>query len=302
MGTHPIFESDFDCLTEKLRIDFVNLSKISARVNPGYSSFMKVMRGNLRQLWPQITFWLFTIMVTHYMTKSDCSLREQLIEESRDVPKSKKIEKNPTDSEFPDFGPIDTAGNEIVWKKQHKNHNGFEYDRNIPILFIGGMPRSGTTLMRSMMDAHPKMRCGEETRLVPRILGMRSNWYRSEKEKKRLDEAGVGEKVINAAVSEFILEIIVKHGKPAERLCNKDPFTLKSTKYLIELFPNARFILMTRDGRATAHSIISRQVTISGFDITSYRDVITKWSRAIQQMYDQCMEVGPKYCIQVKYE
>ena len=72
------------------------------------------------------------------------------------------------------------------------------------------------------------------------------------------------------------LEIIVKHGKPAERLCNKDPFTLKSTKYLIDLFPNARFILMLRDGRATAHSIISRQVTISGFDITSYRDVLTK--------------------------
>jgi protein-tyrosine sulfotransferase len=195
-----------------------------------------------------------------------------------------------------------SKGNNIVWKKGRKSYEGLEYDRNIPILFIGGMPRSGTTLMRSMMDAHPKMRCGEETRLVPRILGMRSNWYRSEKEKKRLDEAGVGESVINAAVSEFILEIIVKHGKPAERLCNKDPFTLKSTKYLIELFPNARFILMTRDGRATAHSIISRQVTISGFDITSYRDVITKWSRAIQQMYDQCMEVGPKYCIQVKYE
>ena len=72
------------------------------------------------------------------------------------------------------------------------------------------------------------------------------------------------------------LEIIVRHGKPAERLCNKDPFTLKSTKYLIDLFPNGRFILMLRDGRATAHSIISRQVTISGFDITSYRDVLTK--------------------------
>lgn len=70
----------------------------------------------------------------------------------------------------------------------------------------------------------------------------------------------------------------MKHGKPAERLCNKDPFTLKSTKYLIDLFPNARFILMLRDGRATAHSIISRQVTISGFDITSYRDVLTKVS------------------------
>jgi len=41
--------------------------------------------------------------------------------------------------------------------------------------------------------------------------------------------------------------------------------------YLKELFPNSKFILMLRDGRATAHSIISRQVTISGFDITSYR-------------------------------
>ena len=30
---------------------------------------MKVMRSNLRQLWPQIAFWLLTIMVTHYMTK-----------------------------------------------------------------------------------------------------------------------------------------------------------------------------------------------------------------------------------------
>ena len=85
--------------------------------------------------------------------------------------------------------------------------------------------------------------------------------------------------------SDESLEIIVRHGKPAERLCNKDPFTLKSTKYLIELFPNARFILMLRDGRATAHSIISRQVTISGFDITSYRDVITKVRAIIYRSY-----------------
>ena len=44
-----------------------------------------------------------------------------------------------------------SKGNNIVWKKGRKSYEGFEYDRNIPILFIGGMPRSGTTLMRSMM-------------------------------------------------------------------------------------------------------------------------------------------------------
>lgn len=46
----------------------------------------------------------------------------------------------------------------------------YEYDRNSPIVFIGGVPRSGTTLMRAMLDAHPEVRCGEETRVVPRIL------------------------------------------------------------------------------------------------------------------------------------
>ena len=44
----------------------------------------------------------------------------------------------------------------------------------------------------------------------------------------RLQEAGVTNDVINAAVSKFILEVIVKHGRPAKYYCNKDPFTLKS--------------------------------------------------------------------------
>merc|ERR1719476_510620 len=43
----------------------------------------------------------------------------------------------------------------------------FEYDRQSPLIFIGGVPRSGTTLMRAMLDAHPDVRCGEETRVVP---------------------------------------------------------------------------------------------------------------------------------------
>ena len=44
----------------------------------------------------------------------------------------------------------------------------------------------------------------------------------------------------------------------------QDPFTLKSGKYLRELFPNSKFLFMVRDGRATVHSIISRKVTITG--------------------------------------
>jgi hypothetical protein len=34
----------------------------------------------------------------------------------------------------------------------------FEYHREMPLIFIGGVPRSGTTLMRAMLDAHPEIR------------------------------------------------------------------------------------------------------------------------------------------------
>lgn len=38
------------------------------------------------------------------------------------------------------------------------DHKVYEYSREMPLIFIGGVPRSGTTLMRAMLDAHPDVR------------------------------------------------------------------------------------------------------------------------------------------------
>ncbi|RZC33771.1 Sulfotransfer 3 domain containing protein [Asbolus verrucosus] len=38
------------------------------------------------------------------------------------------------------------------------DHKAYEYNRDMPLIFIGGVPRSGTTLMRAMLDAHPDVR------------------------------------------------------------------------------------------------------------------------------------------------
>ncbi|XP_063700470.1 protein-tyrosine sulfotransferase [Culicoides brevitarsis] len=176
------------------------------------------------------------------------------------------------------------------------------FSREMPLIFIGGVPRSGTTLMRAMLDAHPDVRCGQETRVIPRILQLRSHWMKSEKESLRLKEAGISPEVLNEAIAQFSLEIIVKHGEPAPRLCNKDPLTLKMGTYVMELFPNAKFLFMVRDGRGTVHSIISRKVTITGFDLTSYRQCMIKWNQAIETMYNQCNNIGKEQCKLVHYE
>ncbi|XP_018420443.1 PREDICTED: protein-tyrosine sulfotransferase 2 [Nanorana parkeri] len=182
------------------------------------------------------------------------------------------------------------------------NNVEYRYSKDMPLIFIGGVPRSGTTLMRAMLDAHPDVRCGEETRIIPRILAMRQAWSKSGSEKMRLDEAGVTDHVMDSAVQAFILEIIAKHGEPAKLLCNKDPFTLKSSVYLSKLFQNSKFLLMIRDGRASVHSMITRKITIAGFDLNSYRDCLTKWNKAIEIMYAQCLEIGERKCLPVYYE
>ncbi|CAB0035716.1 unnamed protein product [Trichogramma brassicae] len=43
----------------------------------------------------------------------------------------------------------------------------YPYDRNMPLIFIGGVPRSGTTLMRAMLDAHPEVRLRSD--IVPSV-------------------------------------------------------------------------------------------------------------------------------------
>ena len=69
---------------------------------------------------------------------------------------------------------------------------------------------------------------------------------KSTKESMRLEEAGLTGDVLDSALSSFILEVVAKHGEPAPRLCNKDPFTLKSGAYLKQLFPKSKFLFMVR--------------------------------------------------------
>ena len=183
------------------------------------------------------------------------------------------------------------ANDETPNKGKDMAHEFVTFDREVPLIWVGGVPRSGTTLARAMLDAHPDIRCGEETRVIPRILGMHKVMMASPKEASRLSEAKITNKVLNDALGAYMLSVIAKHGSEAPRLCNKDPFTLRSMNKILEIFPNSKFLLMVRDGRATCHSIISRKVTIRGFDFKTYNGCLKDWNRAMEDMFNKCSQV-----------
>ena len=173
-------------------------------------------------------------------------------------------------------------------------------DRSSPLIFVGGFPGSGTTLMRVLLDSHPQIRCGQETRVIPKLLF--TLIPHTKRETARLKEAGVTQEVLDAALAAFISEVIARKGAPAPRLCNKDPLSFKYLTHLARLFPNAKFLFMVRDGRAVVHSIKTRRVVIAGIDTDNDEVLLRTWSETVLNMHAQCVHLGSTRCLYVAYE
>ena len=46
---------------------------------------------------------------------------------------------------------------------------------------------------------------------------------------------------------------------------------MRHAVFLSEIFPNAKFVFVVRDGRAMVNSVMSRQIHVGQFEITDYR-------------------------------
>jgi len=113
-------------------------------------------------------------------------------------------------------------------------------------IFIVGCQRSGTTLLRLILDAHPNISCGPETRFLEdlaRITGDR-NWPRM-----RLFgfPKEYWHKRIAALFDEFQGDYARARGKA--RWADKTPRYALCIDYLDQLFPTCQVVHVIRDGR-----------------------------------------------------
>jgi hypothetical protein len=112
-----------------------------------------------------------------------------------------------------------------------------------PILIIGSA-RSGTTMLRLMLDSHPRISCGEETHFLQTmepVVGR--NW-------RLVERYGFPREYWIARLAELyggaMAEYAARRGK--QRWADKDPATTLLLPFADELFPTAQYVHLMRDG------------------------------------------------------
>jgi len=130
-------------------------------------------------------------------------------------------------------------------------------------IFIGGIQRSGTTLMRVMLDAHPRICCGPELMVLPVVAEHYK--FLAGKNREVMESYGNTPADVQRSCRVFVEDLVANfrraQGKP--RWAEKTPQNVRYMITLGEIFPDARFIAMLRDGRDVACSLLTMDWTDS---------------------------------------
>jgi hypothetical protein len=128
-----------------------------------------------------------------------------------------------------------------------------EVNQQRPI-FIIGCGRSGTTLLRMMLDSHQRISAGEETKFLTDLRGIVGEHWRL------LSAYGFERDWWLERIREFYggfqAEYMARRGK--QRWAEKTPGYTFHLDFIDELFPTAQYVHVIRDGRDVVASYRDR--------------------------------------------
>jgi hypothetical protein len=187
-------------------------------------------------------------------------------------------------------------------------------------VIIGGCPRSGTTLLRTMLHAGPELAIPRETRFVLESWERRRRFgdLRQEANRRRLarwifkrrktqaDRLGVdpdeaterlvaAPPVLGAMLATCFLLFAEKHEKT--RWGDKRPMYAARISNIWDLFPSAHFLNVVRDPRACIASL--RKLGWYDGDIAPMAEL---WERSIKGVDAWREKLAPDQLLDVKYE
>lgn len=182
-----------------------------------------------------------------------------------------------------------------------------------PAPFVVGVGRSGTTLLRMMLDAHPELAIPAETHFLPELIerdgtgvstaelvdavAAARTWGDFGLERAQLAEAAARDGAEGAAgVARAFYRLCAEaRGKP--RWGDKTPGYVKRMRPIAAALDEARFVHLIRDGRDVALSRLARGM---GAEKT-IAEVAELWRRRIKRARRQAKRIRGRY-LELRYE
>jgi Sulfotransferase family len=199
---------------------------------------------------------------------------------------------------------------------------------NNPYLFIVGCPRSGTTLIQRMVNAHYQVAITPESHWIPRFYAkpwaLNPEGFVTQKLIRRLlakpkfarlklseDEltmlAGKANQISYPELVSLIFDLYGKaQGKPL--VGDKTPDYVRSIQTLHELWPSARFVHVIRDGRNVALSMMDwtkvhpKPGDFTTWELDSISTAAVWWELNVQLGRRAGKSLGPNLYYEIRYE
>lgn len=145
---------------------------------------------------------------------------------------------------MPETEPLDI----VRYKVDVAGHAQRTHDPNAPAcgqspIFVVGFPRSGTTLLEQMLDAHPGLQAMDERAFLQDVIAaMQSRGLQYPEDLDRLTAADLER--LRAVYWQRVSSVLKL--APGERLIDKNPLNLLRLPMIHRLFPHARIVLALR--------------------------------------------------------
>jgi hypothetical protein len=193
-----------------------------------------------------------------------------------------------------------------------------------PFVFIVGAPRSGTTLLRRIVDAHPDIAITRETHWITKLLEGDDAFspdapvttellrrLRAHPKFTRMDADDPElDRMVRAApvsYSELVTRIFDRYGEAhGKRLVgDKVPDYVRHLALLHRLWPAARFVHLIRDGRDVSLSMLTRERFARRFATWQEDPIATaalSWEQLVRLGREAGAELPPDRYYELRYE
>jgi hypothetical protein len=198
-----------------------------------------------------------------------------------------------------------------------------------PFVFIVGCPRSGTTLLQRILDAHPhlaicpetfwvvyfyKKRIGltQEGQVTPELISQLLTYYKFYRMKaSKADLDKLIEREGSSPYATFVAGIFDHYGEYWHKplVGDKTPDYVRNLPTLHALWPQAKIVHLIRDGRDVCLSAINWKRKIgrlrSQFTTWEKHPVTTSalwWDWHVRKGLEDGRSLGPEYYYELRYE